>query len=57
MPLTFAEAREIEGNLFAILAILDAHPGKRASEVVNDILTGEYPAHQPGRDGPVKFSM
>lgn len=48
VQLTFAEARDIEDQVSAILAIFD--PERLAnSEVMNDILTREYLDRQPGQ--------
>lgn len=48
VPLTFAEARDIEDELCAILAIFDPQPGdRRENEFLQAILATEYPDHQP----------
>ncbi|MBX7266510.1 hypothetical protein KIF24_11015 [Micromonospora sp. Llam7] len=58
VPATFAEARQVEDEISAILAIFDPQPGDRAdSDVINDILTREYRTRQQGQpaatpDGP-----
>jgi hypothetical protein len=58
VPCTFAEARDVEDQISAILAIFDSRPGDRAdSDVMNDILYREHQARQQGQpaatpDGP-----
>jgi hypothetical protein len=50
VPLTFAEARDIEDQISAILAIFDPRPGDRpASDVMNDIMYREHRARERGQ--------
>jgi hypothetical protein len=49
VPATFAEARDIEDQISAILAIFAPRPGDRAdSDVMNDILYREHRAREHG---------
>lgn len=52
VPCTFAEARDIEDQISAILAIFDSRPGDRAdSDVTSDILYREHRAREHGQPG------
>lgn len=47
VPVTFAEARDIEDQVCAILTIFDSQPGDRAdSDVMNDILYRDHRARE-----------
>lgn len=48
VPCTFAEARDVEDEISAILAIFDPQPGdRRDNEFLHAILATEYPDRQP----------
>lgn len=48
VPCTFAEARDVEDEISAILAIFDPHPGdRRDNEFLRAVLATEYPDRQP----------
>ncbi|MGH3736175.1 MAG: hypothetical protein ACRDT6_11230 [Micromonosporaceae bacterium] len=50
VPLTFAEARDIEDQVCAILAIFDPQPGdRRDNEFLRAVLATEYPDRKPGQ--------
>ena len=47
VPCTFAEARDVEDEISAILAIFDSQPGdRRDNEFLHAVLNSEYPDYQ-----------